>query len=733
MITCDSFNDQGFIRLEGIIPPGHLVATRSGGGVPGITLRNGELDLPLGGFTLEDSEAPVGVPITYRATVTPTDRVIQRNLMLTPNFGRGVFGWVAGTSRTLTTVADSASHSGTVGNITDNSAAAAIAAAPTIVGNISSTAYVTATYTLTPPTTGGTPIATNDWVYIVHTQYAITAAPAISGFTTVADYTDGSGIRVTVFRRKRLVGDTGYTVTLTGSPVSNGTCFWVRTASDDVPIVSPVVLAPAGSTTVQVNGVTNYNPAAVVTVGSAATTISATLPVTGNVTGGPVWNRTLGTTPNIRSTVIAHESVTNGGVSKAAVLTYNAPLANFVGLQISIPNATAVTNRVIAKAKAAALPAAGGTYRFTGRFKYTSAQVWTWADVLAQGTWSNLRSTKTDWAAVRSTATVPAADDYSRMFVAIVNPATGTYYVNPVQAIGVNSQQAGTWIDFNFYFTTGVDIPTTAEVWFIHGTATREYASTWRLEEIGITSGSEWQNHDALYFLSGDTSNPGGSADRLDPAGEWFTASDNSAISWTGTAGNSTSQYLAPTTIYSETQCQIDMPDVGDLLECGPVIISDPVSTALGVWAGLGGIDTLTHPSRQQVYEILGRAPSVAVSQVRGWEVGGITLISNSLVQRTQMLDVLRPGRVVLLRNTDDSYPENNWYLAIGDVKESRISTDARDPLRSWDVPFVRVERPGGLIEVSSGVTWAEVMQIGTWSAVRAARSTWLDVMTADA
>jgi hypothetical protein len=83
-----------------------------------------------------------------------------------------------------------------------------------------------------------------------------------------------------------------------------------------------------------------------------------------------------------------------------------------------------------------------------------------------------------------------------------------------------------------------------------------------------------------------------------------------------------------------------------------------------------------------------------------------------------------------LLRNPNPAYPETSWYISCGNVQEQRtIDQDGRKPQRTWVVPFVQVERPTGLIEASSGVTWQQIRDSGmTWRQLRDQRESWLDV-----
>jgi hypothetical protein len=105
-------------------------------------------------------------------------------------------------------------------------------------------------------------------------------------------------------------------------------------------------------------------------------------------------------------------------------------------------------------------------------------------------------------------------------------------------------------------------------------------------------------------------------------------------------------------------------------------------------------------------------------------------VLTTSRDARNELLAIARSGRVLLLRNPDPDYPENNWYLSCKRMTEARLSPDHRFSHRAWDIPFTRVARPSGLIEASSATTWEDVTAKWTWDQLKAERATWLDVMT---
>ena len=276
MITCNVYPDRGLIRLDALTPNGITTVTRSALGVPNTVLRNADrFNVITGGWTMEDSEAPVGVPITYYADITVSDRVIQQNLVPTPNFLHGAQGWVAGSGRAFTIETDPDAQHASIGHFGNNGGGYNLASPPTMIGQINAPAEVMGPYTLTPPTSGTGAIATNDWVYIVHQQEASwTVTPALpSGFTLVGAWT-GTTTKLAVWRRKRLAGDTSYTVNQNALATGLGTCFWVRNGSDVAPILSPVTMfTPGTAAAATVPGVTGINPSLIVKIVAAQMTV----------------------------------------------------------------------------------------------------------------------------------------------------------------------------------------------------------------------------------------------------------------------------------------------------------------------------------------------------------------------------------------------------------------------------------------------------------------------------
>ena len=141
------------------------------------------------------------------------------------------------------------------------------------------------------------------------------------------------------------------------------------------------------------------------------------------------------------------------------------------------------------------------------------------------------------------------------------------------------------------------------------------------------------------------------------------------------------------------------------------------------------GIGNLSHPANETINRVLKRKMAVAISQVRSAEEGDLVLQTDTLAERSQMVQVTGSGRALLVRIPDPQYPEAGWYVSVGTINEERVFPDHRRPERLWTLPIVRVDRPTGLIEASGAVTWAEVLAMGDWAALLAARDNWLEVL----
>jgi hypothetical protein len=730
-ISCIPKQDRGTTTVVGEgIPDGDAVLTRTTPGEQPYLLRDGQFTVDTGGFTRDDTEPPFGVPLTYRLSLDVANRLVQQNLVPTPTFLHGLQGWLAGTGRTMALVADPAAHSAQVAHVTGNPAGTNPPPAPGYIGHADAPPLVTGPYTISPPSSGGGSVAVGDWQFLVHQQPSTNSLPAVPGGWTQVAAGSAFGLSLVVWSRQRLAGDTGVTVAAGAAVASIGTLLWFRGAGN-IPLVSAVT-ADSGATGIDTAVVTVTDPSQVLTIAVGQTRANATPPGATSVSGS-IWQYTVASGTDPRTTTIALAIKPNAGTTAVARVNYDptTTLNAVLAVQIAVPAVpTPPTARIIARGRTSALPARTDPYFFTGRVKFSSTDLWLWLDVRNAGTWTTIRN-KGTWADVRG-ASAGVGTSFLRFFVSITDPASGTDYVAPIQAITINPPSVNTWVDFSFSFTTAVDIPATAEIRFLHGTNLREYTVEWWFDEIGITSPDHRPPHrNPLYWFDGDSPVPANPEDRWLPDGQWDALTKDASITWAGTVGNSISVFTGPSQLTTTTTCQLDGPASSTTGYCLPVFINDPVSPALAQWFSLISIDPLSYAARQTLYDVINRAPVTAVSQLRGWATGQFTLLTRTLAERSMTLNVFATGRIVYYRNPDPSFPENAWYLAVGNVNEARIGPDARRSERLWTVPFARVERPSGLIDAQSGVVWQTVKDDNAnWLAVAANNADWLQVLT---
>jgi hypothetical protein len=495
--------DRGLVRISGVVPDGHLEVRRNSPGVPGIILRGGAMEITNEGFSLEDTEAPVGVPVDYIAISTPINRIIQDNYVLTPDFTYGQQSWVPGLSRT------------------------------------------------------------------------ISAAGLVS---------------------------------------SN----------------------PSGATA-----------------------------------GTP--------------------------------------------------------GRTIAEVAVAPQLKANTTYLFSGRMSFKTPNVWTFLDARSPGTFAQLKAAKPTYADVLSS--IPSGGALTTVTTLYISLVVGTtVVVAPIPVYSVPLSQTNHLVWFSAFFTTPATMPAgTRTLRLLHGSTTREYAVTWQIDKVQITDdvtnlGAYW-----LLWFSGDSALPIRPSRYLMRDDSWRDTTSDADILWLGTPGNSISRFLSPSRIQLVSHIQIDPPDNAP---CEPILLSDPVSSSLAQWFGLGQIGDTERPARASILDALNREDSVNSSSARGSARGEFIFYTDTLEQRFQAISILQSGRVLLLRCPDPTIPETMWYLGIGHVTESRLLPDVRRPERAWTVPYTKVERPTGLIEASTGITFAMVKATGkNYAAVRSEKKNFLDVL----
>ncbi|HEX8321644.1 hypothetical protein [Longimicrobium sp.] len=367
-----------------------------------------------------------------------------------------------------------------------------------------------------------------------------------------------------------------------------------------------------------------------------------------------------------------------------------------------------------------------GRWFFSGRIRYTNPDIWLWNDVKGQGTWGDLRGRGT-WQQV-ATGTNSGNLPFVTVWAAVLSPV-GAVVVAPFQVLGVRANGAGNWLSFQAWVDVPKSAPAGSRLVLLHGQALREYFTSWWLTTVMVTPESEMSLGAALTYFDGDSAVPVNSGAYFAPGYNWATVTRDATMAWNGTPNASVSVFTGPSVISSKTSVTVTRPSRRDLPLKLPVYLSDPVSATLGVWFELLGLAPLSFTARATLYDVLNRGAKVAVSQRRAWASGQFTFLTKTLAEAAEAERMFDPGRILFFRNPDVRFPESDWYLHIGDVTSDRIGPHfGPNPERVWVVPFVRVERPVGLIEAASVATWTTVKQVyDTWGALKD-EGLWADV-----
>jgi hypothetical protein len=399
-------------------------------------------------------------------------------------------------------------------------------------------------------------------------------------------------------------------------------------------------------------------------------------------------------------------------------------------LQIGQNPAGTTAVDIPARTLAYTTPSGFGTGRWfvSGQLFYDSPDLWLWQDVKAAGTWQTIKN-KGTWQAVKSSSSELANQPFASLWAAVLSPV-GTVVVAPFQVLGVQAVGGNQWHTFSAWVDVPANAPAGSRLVFLQGTATREYAVTWWLTTVMVTPEAEMTDGAVTPYFDGDSAVPFNPAANMVPGYDWLPLTGDASMGWNGTANGSVSVFTGPSVIYAETTSRVNRPSTVELPKARlPVYLSDPVAPQLGQWFELLEIGDLTAAARAALYDILSRAPQIAVSQLRAWPSGELRLMTYTADQASIAERLFASGRILYFRNPDPRFPESSWYTHIGDVTWGRVHPQmAWRPERIWRIPFVRVERPEGLIAASTSITWADVKNGYSWDTLRRQREDWLDV-----
>lgn len=725
---------RGSVRLYGQgVPNGLARITRAERRAP-VLIRGGEFTVSTGGFITEDAEPPFGYPLTYRVVSEPTVRHIQSNRVLNPKAKNGTSNWLTGTGRTLaqetapgmapprdavTSLRTSAYPGGvTYGTRDDRMVAATV---PSDFGP--GRWYLSGQVHYDSPDlwlwedvrSAGTWQTVRDvgtWQTVKSRSSELADQPFASLWAAVLAPTKTTAER----RRNRMT-----------NPVAGGSSGgWGAYAG-----------ASGAVSTALVTGLSGVGlPDGVTTAFRATWTTGST---NGNGLGIFLGSSTAGThaapvTPGTVYTGSIYVQVSKAQRVQASVGWYDAAgalLSASLGTVSALPGGAGYT-----RLSATGTAPAGAAY---GRVRaYTPTD----------GTGTAMASGDT----MAATAALLEVDTYLRPYFSGASAAVGpltyawagtanssesieysmdfTVVVAPFQVLGVQAAGGNQWHTFQAWVDAPAGMPAGSRLVFLHGQENREYAVTWWLSTVMVTPEAETVGNPLLPYFDGDTPVPANPAANLVAGHDWMPLANDASIVWNGTDNSSVSIFTGPSSMYAEARVTLGAPSADQLPKVKlPVYLSDPVAPQLGVWFEFVQIGPLSRKDRAELFDVLGRGPQIAVSQLRAWPSGQFILMTRTLDEASIADRLFDSGRILFFRNPDPRFPESSWYLHIGQVDSDRVHPRmAWRPERLWVVPWVRVERPEGLIAASTAVDWAAVKANFTWGELRQLREDWLDV-----
>jgi hypothetical protein len=173
-------------------------------------------------------------------------------------------------------------------------------------------------------------------------------------------------------------------------------------------------------------------------------------------------------------------------------------------------------------------------------------------------------------------------------------------------------------------------------------------------------------------------------------------------------AGNQIGSVWAPAFTVTWTQCEAWLVDLARPTNSLPVEIVS--------------FTELTFDIANGVHRVLGRRPPVVTTLPAYTPAGELDVLTETLVERDQVRNILGSGLPFLLRTTPD-LGIGNMYLAVTQFVEVRLMQLGDRPQRQWRISVVQVERPDPSVIVPTPPN--------TYQNVKDTYATYADLLTA--
>lgn len=141
-------------------------------------------------------------------------------------------------------------------------------------------------------------------------------------------------------------------------------------------------------------------------------------------------------------------------------------------------------------------------------------------------------------------------------------------------------------------------------------------------------------------------------------------------------------------------------------------------------------MDNITRPGRQQLYNVVGRARAVVVSDVQGGRTTVMTFHARTRTERAALLALMASGSTLFFQadSSKDGF-EDMYFNVTGDSVETYVGRASVALDRTISMTVTEVDSPSGSTTAIPGNSWLLVASFGTWSAVSTQRTSWQDVL----
>lgn len=142
------------------------------------------------------------------------------------------------------------------------------------------------------------------------------------------------------------------------------------------------------------------------------------------------------------------------------------------------------------------------------------------------------------------------------------------------------------------------------------------------------------------------------------------------------------------------------------------------------------GVGDISRPSRAGVFDVIGRADPIAVTEVQGSRRTSLTVRCATVGEADTLNRTLATGDVLLFQADGPDCPAPTLYGVTGTVRQYRPMQRPTYGVRYVEIPVTEVAAPDLSVFVGT-VTWQDIVnQFATWADLIAAEPTWSDVLT---